>query len=144
MLELIQAACSAALLFQKSAGTGTTSVGDGFGNAFNNTGTVQGLSGTLAFTGSYTQTAGATRLNGGAISSSQTMNIQGGTLDGVGTLTGNVNNSGGTLSPGLSPGQLNETGAYTQGGGGAFTTEIGGLTVGTQYDRAAISGSARS
>ena len=100
--------------------------------------------GTLSFGGnSYTQTAGATRLNGGALTKAGTsMSIQGGTLEGVGTLTGNVNNSGGTLSPGLSPGQLNETGAYTQGASGAFSVEIGGLTVGTQYDRAAISGAA--
>ena len=123
---------------QKSAGTGTT----GVGVPFNNTGTMQSLSGTMSFSGSYTQTAGVTRLNGGAISSSTTMNIQGGTLEGNGTLAGTVNNSGGTLSPGLSPGQVNETGNYTQGASGAFTTEVGGLTVGTQYDRAAISGAA--
>jgi hypothetical protein len=109
---------------------------------FNNTGTMQSLSGTMSFSHTYTQTAGVTRLNGGAISSSSTMSIQGGTLEGNGTLTGNVNNSGGTLSPGLSAGQLNETGAYTQGASGAFTTEIGGLTVATQYDRAAITGAA--
>jgi len=128
--------------FQKSAGTGTTTAGTP-NLAFNNTGTVQSLSGTIDFSGSYTQTAGVTRLNGGAISKTGgTMSIQGGTVEGFGTLTGNVNNSGGTLSPGLSPGQLNETGAYTQGASGAFKTEIGGLTVGTQYDRAAISGAA--
>ena len=44
--------------------------------------------------------------------------------------------------PGLSPGQLTETGAYTQASGGAFNVEIGGLTVGSQYDRLAISGAA--
>jgi hypothetical protein len=104
---------------------------------------VQSLSGTMDFSGSYTQTAGVTRLNGGAITkTSGTMTISGGTLEGIGTLTGNVNNSGGTLSPGLSAGQLNETGAYTQGASGAFSVEIGGLTVGTQYDRAAITGAA--
>src|SRR5262245_12637880 len=53
--------------FQKSAGGGT------FGSqcVFNNTGTVQSLSGTLGFD-SYTQTAGVTRLNGGAIGAAST------------------------------------------------------------------------
>jgi hypothetical protein len=126
--------------FQKSAGAGTSTAGTP-NTTFNNTGTVQSLSGTLSFGGSYTQTSGVTRLNGGAMSGGS-MAIQGGTLEGVGTLTGNVNNSGGTLSPGLSAGQLNESGAYTQGASGAFSVEIGGLTVGTDYDRAAISGAA--
>src|SRR5262249_59017179 len=127
---------------QRAAAAGTPWVATGSHAAFYSGGRRQSLPGPPAFTGPYTQPAGATRLNGGAISSSSTMNIQGGTLEGFGTLTGNVNNSGGTLSPGLSPGQLNETGAYTQGASGAFSTEIGGLTVGTQYDRAAISGAA--
>src|SRR6185503_5962428 len=70
------------------------------------------------------------------------MNVSGGTVEGAGTLTANVNNTGGTLSPGLSAGQLNQTGAYTQGASGSFNVEIGGLTVGTQYDRAAITGAA--
>jgi hypothetical protein len=127
--------------FQKSAGTGTTTIGNGV--AFANTGIMQGLVGTLAFDGTYTQTAGVTRLNGGSVTKTGTsMSIQGGTLEGTGTLTGNVNNSGGTLSPGLSPGQLNESGAYTQGASGAFNVEIGGLTVATEYDRAAITGAA--
>ena len=78
-----------------------------------NTGTIESLAQNLAFTSSYTQTAGATRLNGGSISSVQTINLQGGTLEGTGTLSATVNNTGGTVAPGLSAGQLNETGNYT-------------------------------
>ena len=59
--------------------------------------------GTLGFTGVFTQTAGFTILNGGDIGTSSGLNIQGGTLKGKGTITGNVFN-GGTVAPGLSPG----------------------------------------
>ncbi len=127
---------------QKSAGTGTTSIGNGYGNAFNNTGTTQSLSGTLAFTGSYTQTAGTTRVNGGAIVSSSPLAVQGGTVEGNGQLAATVTNNG-VLSPGgTAPGQLNASGAYTQGANGTFDAQIGGQTPGTQHDQAVISGAA--
>jgi hypothetical protein len=124
----------------KSSGTGTATIGTNV--SVTNSGTVSSESGTLSFNGGYTQTAGATRLDGGAISSSTTMNIQGGTLEGTGTLTATVNNTGGSVAPGLSAGQLNQTGAYTQAAGGSFNTEVGGLTVGTEYDRLASTGAA--
>jgi cysteine-rich repeat protein len=123
-------------LFQKSGGSGTSSVLVKYFNA----GMTTSNSGLLSFGPTYTQTAGATRLNGGNVSSTVTMSIQGGVLEGTGTLTATVNNIGGTLAPGSSAGQLDETGAYTQSANGSFTVEIGGLTAGTQYDRAAISG----
>jgi hypothetical protein len=69
------------------------------------------------------------------------MDIQGGILQGFGTVTANVT-SGGQVSPGLSPAILNETGNYTQSSTGSFTFEIGGLTAGTQYDRLAVTGTA--
>src|SRR5260370_36181222 len=72
------------------------------GMAFNNDGLVDAKAGTLAFAGSYTQTAGSTKLDGGAIASSSPLNIQGGSLDGSGTISGSVNN-GGPTSPGFSP-----------------------------------------
>ena len=52
-------------------------VGTGMDLYFENSGTVEALDGTLGFH-SYTQTAGITELNGGAISSAQ-LDIQGGT-----------------------------------------------------------------
>jgi len=125
-------------IFRKSAGTGTTAVQ----LPITNSGTVESLSGTVSFSSSYTQTMGATLLNGGAVTSSATMNIQGGTLEGSGTLTATVNNTGGSVAPGLSAGQLNQTGAYTQASGGSFAAQIGGLTAGSQYDRLATSGAA--
>jgi hypothetical protein len=125
--------------FKKSASTGTTSVSV----TFTNTGTVDVQSGTLNMSSSsYTQTAGTTRVTGGAFTSSTTISIQGGVLAGSGTVTGPVIVSGtGALAPGLSPGTLNLVGNYTQQApNGAFNVEIGGTTPGAQYDQANISG----
>jgi hypothetical protein len=123
--------------FRKSAGAGSTSVSV----PMTNTGTVESAAGTLAFSGAYTQTAGATSLAGGALTSSTLLDIQGGTLRGFGTATANVT-SGGTVSPGLSPAILSVSGSYTQTSAGSVAVEIGGKTVGTQYDRLAVSGNA--
>jgi hypothetical protein len=91
------AAINNAGTFQRSVQSSTVTVPSGL--VFSNTGTVQSLSGTLSFAGGYTQTAGVTRLNGGSITSSTTMNIQGGTLESTGTLTASVNNTGGSVGP---------------------------------------------
>ncbi|HEX6625089.1 MAG TPA: Calx-beta domain-containing protein, partial [Pyrinomonadaceae bacterium] len=107
-----------------------------------NTGTVNAQSGTLAFGASLTQTAGETFLNGGNVSSAASFALQGGTLRGAGTFTGSVNNTGGTVAPGASPGCMNVTGNYTQGPAATLAVESGGTTVCTQYDRLAVGGAA--
>jgi uncharacterized repeat protein (TIGR01451 family) len=124
--------------FRKVAGAGTTTFDT---VPLNNTGMVEVQSGTLALTfgAPYTQSAGSTILNGGNISTNTTLNIQGGTLSGAGTITGNVSN-GGTVAPGASPGIMNITGNYIQTSTGALNIEIGGLTAGTQFDRLNITG----
>jgi hypothetical protein len=126
--------------FKKTAGSGSAIFGT---IVFNNTGTVEAQSGTVAFLGgtSFTQTAGSTILNGGNISISTTLNIQGGSLSGAGTIAGNVS-SGGSVRPGASPGIINITGNYTQTSTGALDIEIGGLAAGTQFDQLNISGTA--
>jgi len=127
--------------FKKSAGAGSMSVSI----PFNNSGTVDAQSGTLNMSSSsYTQTAGVTRLTGGAFTSTTNINIQGGALAGSGTVTGPVIVSGtGALAPGLSAGTLALAGAYTQQGpNGAFNVEIGGTTPGTQFDRVNVTGAA--
>src|ERR1035441_9940985 len=58
--------------FRKSAGTGTNAINW----PFNNTGLVDVQSGAVSFQSSYTQTAGATKLNGGNIATSSTLSIQ--------------------------------------------------------------------
>jgi hypothetical protein len=98
-------------------------------------------SGSLSISGSYTQTSGATILAGGSISSSTPLNIQGGVLQGTGTIFGNVT-SAGQVSPGFSPGTITVAGDYTQTDSGTYAVEIGGLTPGTQYDQLAVSGHA--
>jgi len=121
--------------FRKSVGVGTTTLQ----LPYQNQGTVDIQSGTIN-ANNYTQTAGTTKLTGGAFTSTATIGIQGGTLAGTGTVTGPVVVSGtGALSPGLSAGTLALTGTYTQQApNGAFNVEIGGLAPGTQHDRANV------
>ena len=66
----------------------------------------------------------------------------GGTLSGTGTVRGPLNNTGGTVAPGLSPGILRVTGSYTQGAGGALNVEVGGTTPGSGHDQLDVSGAA--
>jgi putative metal-binding protein/thrombospondin type 3 repeat protein len=114
----------------KSAGTLTNSIAP----AFSTSGTVQALTGTLSFSNGYTQTNGMTLLNGGALTSTTPLAIQGGTVKGIGTITGGVT-SGGHVVPGLSPGLLTVAGNYVQQAIGSLDVEIGGTTPGTQYDQ---------
>jgi GEVED domain/Calx-beta domain len=100
-----------------------------------NTGTIDvGAGSTLDITsnGTLTQTAGSTHING-VLQASTTVQIQGGVLDGTGTVAANVAHSGGSIAPGLSPGVLTESGDYDQSGG-SIDIEIGGLTRGTLHD----------
>jgi hypothetical protein len=125
--------------FRKSAGAGTTTVQP----PFTNSGTVDVQSGTLS-AASYSQTAGTTKLTGGAFTSAANIAISGGSLAGSGSVSGPVVVSGtGALAPGLSAGTLSLGGAYTQQApSGAFNVELGGLTPGTQYDRVDVMGAA--
>jgi hypothetical protein len=93
--------------------------------------------------GSFTQTAGVTRVDGtlAVTPSSATIQIQGGVLQGSGTISNNVSNSG-TVAPGDSPGTLQISGNYTQTSAGTLQIEIGGTTAGTQYDQLHVSGAA--
>jgi uncharacterized repeat protein (TIGR01451 family) len=120
--------------FEKSAGSGTTNIDP----PFTNSGTTSALSGTMAFS-SYTQSAGTTTLGPGNITVTNPMAINGGTLNGAGTITGNVNNSGGNVSPGNSPGTIAITGNYTQGSAGSMLIELAGTSAG-QFDLLTVSG----
>jgi hypothetical protein len=125
--------------FTKSNGTTTDeSYIDGF---FNNTGTVQVNRGRLRFTSGYTQTAGTTRLSGGSLTfdAYSPLNLQGGNLTGIGTITGNVNNSGGQINPGNTIGTLTVAGDYSQTGTGTVNLELGSAT---SFDRLNITGAA--
>ena len=93
----------------------------------------------------YTQTAGVTRVGGnGTISVTnlptlQTITIAAGRIEGTGTITANVANSG-VLAPGLSAGQLTIAGDLSLTATSDFRFEIGGLLQGTEYDRLSEAG----
>jgi hypothetical protein len=94
--------------------------------------------------GRYSQTGGSTTVNE-KLTASGGVNVSGGSVFGIGTITGNIDLTGGLLSPGMvtrNAGELTVVGAYAQSGGGAFDVDLGGATAGTQYDVLNISGTA--
>ena len=112
---------------------------------FENAGTVQ-LNGTLAPGAiGYTQTGGTTTLaapsNSIGLSPGGVVALQGGTLRGTGSITGgDVQNTGGTLAPGTSPGALSLTDDYSQGAGGTLAVEVSGSAPGTGHDQLVVGG----
>lgn len=111
--------------------------------AFSNAGTVSIDAGiTFTVNGAYTQSSGITNLDGGILKASM-IDINGGTVSGLGTINGDVFNAG-TLNVGGmgTTGILSITGTYTQTSAGTLDIEIGGNTAGTQYDQLVITGSA--
>ncbi|MCA9230276.1 MAG: PEP-CTERM sorting domain-containing protein, partial [Planctomycetales bacterium] len=106
--------------------------------------------GTVTIDGGATlNSVNATILSGGEVAvsngvwnSTNAIAITGGQLRGAGAVVADIDNSGGTVAPGLSPGILSETGNYTQGAGGTLAIELGGTTLGAEYDQLAITGSA--
>ncbi len=64
------------------------------------------------------------------------------TLAGTGQINANVDNLGGTVSPGLSPGILNIDGTYTQAIDANLAIEIAGFNPGSGHDLLAITGAA--
>ena len=122
-----------------SSGTALVNFGSG---TFVNSGLIDIQTGTLSLIGTIPQVAGVTRMSGGNLLLDRPFPLQGGRLEGNGTITGSVNNTGGIVSPGLSPGLMTMTGDYTQGAGGTLAIELGGLTPITQYDRLAVNGTA--
>lgn len=111
---------------------------------FKNAGTVL-VNGTLAPI-SYTQTGGTTTLGTatsqiGLSPPDGVLALQGGVLRGKGSVTnGNVNNAGGTVIPGTSPGTLTFNSNYTQGPNGKLAVEVSGAEAGTGYDQLAVGG----
>ena len=61
------------------------------------------------------------------------IDITGGTMQGAGSITGDVNNSGGNVEPASAPsipGTLTINGNYAQGSGGTLTVDLGGIAPG--------------
>lgn len=125
-------------IFRKSGGAGTSVISATL--AFTNSGAVEVQSGTLQFLRGFTQTAGTTMLNGGSLTSSSAIGIQGGSVIGSGTLNGALSNAG-QVQPGNSVGTLTVTGAYSQSAAGSLEVEIGGRSPG-EFDQLAVAGTA--
>src|SRR5207249_3696212 len=71
------------------------------------------------------------------------VDIQGGSLMGAGTISADVTNSGQITVGGSGlAGTLAVAGNYTQTSGGALNVEVGGLAAGAQFDQLAIDGAA--
>ncbi len=129
----------------RKSGAGNNISGQGVGvSAFDdfvrleNSGTVQIDVGTLKLI-CYTQTAGITKLSGGAIASSNPLTIEGGCFAGTGTVSATVMNNG-TISPGFPTGRLDINGSVTLQAGSHLAIELGGYTQGPGYDFVNVNG----
>ncbi|EGF33017.1 outer membrane autotransporter [Oxalobacteraceae bacterium IMCC9480] len=111
-----------------------------FTQDFTNDGTFSATAGTTTFAGSFVQNSGFTRLGTGVTAPANLavggagFRLNGGTLGGSGTLSGNLAVAGGTLSPGFSPGSLTITGNLDLSASGTTTIELGGLIPGSGFD----------
>ncbi|MCX5643624.1 MAG: hypothetical protein NTZ17_02905, partial [Phycisphaerae bacterium] len=119
---------------------GTLELRDG---TFTNSGLIDVQSALLSISisGEFTQTAGATRLDNGTITSTTALKILGGSVEGTGHIFADILNEGGIVSPGFSPGTLTIDGDYTQGHDATLLLEIAGLQPG-QFDVFNVTGTA--
>jgi autotransporter-associated beta strand protein len=96
------------------------------------------LSGPSTYTGATNLEGGLTLVNGTLANTPTTVKSTA-TLGGSGTIGGNVTlETGGTISPGNSPGILT-IGSLISTGTGTLSIELNGTTPGTEYDQLAIS-----
>jgi hypothetical protein len=113
-------------------------------NDFTNAGTVNIAAGsTLNVRGMYAQSAGLTVLAGGTLTAANLVDIEGGALDGFGTINGNVRNAA-TVNVGglLAAGTLTINGDYTQTAAADLLVQIGGPNAGIDYSQLSVSGRA--
>ena len=127
-------------VLRKSGGTGTSSFAAS--NVVTNAGTIEAVSGTLAFNNGLTQSAGSMLLNGGSFAGT-IITLTGGKMAGTGGVAANVVSNGGIIAPGGSGvvGTISVTGSYTQTAGGTLEVDLAGTGAG-QFDVLAVSGSA--
>ena len=102
------------------------------------------------FTGINIEQFGAIHLDGGTLDA-QYVEVMGGTLSGSGSIAtgsgpidGQVENRGGVVAPGsaAATGEISIHGRFANAHDGAVNIDLGGTTVGTQYDRLLIDGTA--
>ncbi|MTJ22286.1 S8 family serine peptidase, partial [Dolichospermum sp. UHCC 0352] len=122
----------------------TTGIGS-IGVAFNNTGTVEAQSGTLNLTNTYTHNNANLILKGGTVTFSNALNINGGSIEGNGSINVGVTNSG-LLNPRYASntefGLLTINSNYTETNSANINIQLGGTTAGTNFDQVDINGNA--
>jgi hypothetical protein len=120
-------------IFKKSSGTGQSPMAP----RFTNSATVQIQSGTVSFYGGYRQNGGSTTTASGTIlqSSVNGVTLNGGTLSGLGSVSGPVTNSA-TILPGPL-GTLIVQGNYAQTPAAALGITLGGAAPG-QFSRLSV------
>jgi hypothetical protein len=102
-----------------------------------NAGTFEAAAGArLYLRGDAVQTGGTTRVIG-EIQDDNVYQVQGGLVEGTGTFTGSINNTGGTVAPGLSAGTLTVTGNATFGEDATLAVEIKDLS---EFDLLSVGG----
>jgi fibronectin-binding autotransporter adhesin len=117
--------------FTRDTSPGDFSIAVGFVNSASVTSTTS----SLIFSGGLSQLESGT-ITGGLIS------FTGGSVSAAGLITGSVSNAGAIFSPGSNEiGQLTINGSYTQNSGGTLRVDLGG-TVGGQFDRLIVNGTA--
>ncbi len=101
------------------------------------------IGGNSSYTGLTTVSLGTLLINGNQTAANGALGVStGAILGGNGTIGGAVTiNSGGTLAPGNSPGNLTVNNSVTLADGAVFSVELNGATVGTEYDRVTMTGS---
>jgi hypothetical protein len=125
-----------------------TSPGVNFSGVLTNTGRIElagpSVNAASLSGGQVEQTAAGAEIvvpSGTELQPSTPLSLKAGTLRGGGAINGSVENLGGVVAPGASPGTLTLSGNYTQGAGGRLEVEVAGTGVG-QFDTLAIGGSA--
>ena len=112
---------------------------------FYNTGTIESLMGTVSFYNAYTHNNANLILKGGLLTFSNPLNINGGTIEGNGTINVAVTNSG-LLNPryvsNTEFGRLTINGNYTETNNASINIQLGGNTAGVNFDQVDINGSA--
>lgn len=124
--------------FTFAAGSGTDA---GISGGVTNTGTVR-LNQTSSLGGQVEQTGAGAEVfvsAGTKLNVAEPVKLKAGTLRGGGTVNGSVENSGGVVAPGASPGTLTLTGSYLQSAGGRLEIEVAGTGAG-QFDTLAVGG----
>lgn len=119
----------------KSAGTGVTHIQ----KPVSNSGSVVVRSGTFRMD-NLTDAGGAVVIED-ATFQVPTLTLTSGSLEGRGTLVGNVS-GGGIIQPGLPAGTLQVTGNVTRSSAADLSIDIGGTVAGTEHDVLSIGGSA--